>query len=117
MISRNLTVTALVATAFFSVSTAFAQAPAAPAAPAAAVAPKAVPVNAAPAVPAAPAAVPAVPASASKAAPAAKAEKKAPNKQFTAQTAKSKECSVKADEKKLKGKARQKFRAECKKAA
>lgn len=110
MISRNLTVTALVATALFSVSTAFAQAPAAQAAPAAAVAPKAVPVNAAPAVPAAPA-------SASKAAPAAKAEKKAPNKQFTAQTAKSKECSVKADEKKLKGKARQKFRAECKKAA
>lgn len=118
MISRNLTVTALVATALFSVNAAFAQTPVAPAAPAAAVAPKAVPVNAAPAVPAAPAAVPAVPsASASKAAPAAKAEKKAPNKQFTAQTAKSKECSVKADEKKLKGKARQKFRAECKKAA
>lgn len=56
-------------------------------------------------------------------APAAKGEKQATakpgntNKQFTAKTAKSKECSLKADEKKLKGKARQKFRAECKKAA
>ena len=120
MISRNLTVTALVATALFSVSAAFAQTPAAPAAPAAAVAPKAMPVNAAPAVPAA---TPVAPAAASKDGPPAKAEKKvaaksgSPNKQFTAQTAKAKECSVKADEKKLKGKARQKFRAECKKAA
>jgi hypothetical protein len=123
MISRSITVTTLVASALLSISTAFAQAPAAPAAPAAAVAPKAMPVNAAPAAPATPAAAPAAPAATSKAAPAAKAEKTAatksgsPNKQFTAKTAKSKECSLKADEQKLKGKARQKFRAECKKAA
>lgn len=120
MISRSITVTILVASALLSISTAFAQAPAAPAVPAAAVAPKAMPVNAAPAAPTTPAAAPAA---TSKAAPAAKAEKTtatksgSPNKQFTAKTAKSKECSLKADEQKLKGKARQKFRAECKKAA
>ena len=117
MISRSNTVTILVASALLSISTAFAQAPAVPAA---AVAPKAMPVNAAPAAPTTPAAAPAA---TSKAAPAAKAEKTtatksgSPNKQFTAKTAKSKECSLKADEQKLKGKARQKFRAECKKAA
>ena len=104
MNSSNVTFTALVATALLSVSAAFAQAPAA------VVAPKAAAVTAAPATPAA----------ASKDASAAKAEKKAaakPNKQFTAQTAKSKACSVKADEQKLHGKARQKFREECKKSA
>ncbi len=95
MISRNITVTALITSALFSINAAFAQAPAASAA------------------------APVAPVAASKAAPAAKAEKVAvkPNKQFTAKTAKSKECSLKADEQKLKGKARQKFRAECKKAA
>ena len=104
MNSSNVTFTALVATALLSVSAAFAQAPAA------VVAPKAAAVTAAPATPAA----------ASKDAPAAKAEKKAaakPSKPFVAQTAKSKACSVKADEQKLHGKARQKFREECKKAA
>jgi len=107
MNSSNVTFTALVATALLSVSAAFAQAPAA------VVAPKAAAVTAAPAAPATPAA-------ASKDAPAAKAEKKAaakPSKPFVAQTAKSKACSVKADEQKLHGKARQKFREECKKAA
>ena len=39
------------------------------------------------------------------------------NKQFTPKSAKSKACSAKADEQKLRGKARQKFREECKKAA
>lgn len=104
MNSSNVTFTALVATALLSVSAAFAQAPAA------VVAPKAAAVTAAPATPAA----------ASKDASAAKAEKKAaakPSKPFVAQTAKSKACSVKADEQKLHGKARQKFREECKKAA
>ena len=50
----------------------------------------------------------------------AKAEKKVAaktNQPFVAKTAKSKACSVKADEQKLHGKARQKFREECKKAA
>ena len=104
MNSSNVTFTALVATALLSVSAAFAQAPAA------VVAPKAAAVTAAPATPAA----------ASKDAPAAKAEKKAvakPSKPFVAQTAKSKACSLRADEQKLHGKARQKFREECKKAA
>ena len=105
----NVTISAVLAATLLSVTAAFAQAPAAT------VAPKA---TAASVAPAAPAAAPA--AAASKGAPAAKAEKKAaakPNKQFTAQTAKSKACSVKADEQKLHGKARQKFREECKKAA
>jgi hypothetical protein len=48
--------------------------------------------------------------------PAAAAKAK-PSRQFTPKTAKSKECSMKADEQKLRGKARQKFRADCKKAA
>ncbi len=118
MKSRNATVTALIATALLGVSAVFAQAPAATAIPAAAaaVAPNA----------AAVAAPVAAPVAASKDAPAVKAEKKAaaksdkankPGKPFTAQTAKSKECSVKADAQKLHGKARQKFREECKKAA
>lgn len=99
--------TALVATGLFSATTAFAQAPAAP------VAPKTTAVTTAPAAPAA------APVAAGKVAPAAKAEKKVaakPTKPFVAKTAKSKECSLKADEQKLHGKARQKFRAECKKA-
>ncbi len=89
MKSPNATLAALVATALLSVSAVFAQAPAAPIA-------------------------------ASKAAPTAKAEKKTgakPKKLFTAKTAKAKECSLKADEQNLHGKARQKFREECKKAA
>ena len=104
MNTSNVTLTAIVATALLSVSVAFAQTPAA------VVAPKAAAVTAAPAAPAA----------ASKDAPAAKAEKKAaakPGEPFVAKTAKSKECSRKADEQKLHGKARQKFREECKKAA
>ena len=104
----NVTISAVLAATLLSVTAAFAQAPAAT------VAPKATAASVAPAAPAA------APAAASKGAPAAKAEKKAaakPNKQFTAQTAKSKACSVKADEQKLHGKARQKFREECKKAA
>ena len=56
--------------------------------------------------PAAPAAAPAT----------AKAAAK-PSKNFAPKTAKSKECSMKADELKLHGKARAKFRSECKKAA
>jgi hypothetical protein len=59
-------------------------------------------------------------ASANAAADAAKpaaAAKAKPSRQFTPKTAKSKECSMKADEQKLRGKARQKFRADCKKAA
>ena len=104
----NVTISAVLAATLLSVTAAFAQAPAAT------VAPKATAASVAPAAPTA------APAAASKGAPAAKAEKKAaakPNKQFTAQTAKSKACSVKADEQKLHGKARQKFREECKKAA
>ena len=110
MKSHNVVLSALVASALLSVTTAFAQAPAA------VVAPKAAAVTAAPAAPAAAAA----PADASKDVPAAKTEKKAaakPAKPFVAKTAKSKECSLKADEQKLHGKARQKFREECKKAA
>ena len=109
MKSHNVALSALVASALFSVTTAFAQAPAA------VVAPKAAAVTAAPAAPAA-----AVPAAASKDAPAAKAEKKVaekPAKPFVAKTAKSKECSAKADEQKLHGKARKEFREQCKKAA
>mgnify|MGYP006914493786 CR=1 FL=1 len=83
-----------VSTAFIA-SASFAQTPAAPAAPAAA------PTASAPA--------------------AAKAEKTAKTENakrgFAPRTAKSKECSAKADEQKLHGKARAKFRAECKKAA
>ena len=60
--------------------------------------------------PTAPAAAPATPAATAKA--AAK-----PSKNFAPKTAKSKECSMKADELKLHGKARAKFRSECKKAA
>ena len=104
----NVTISAVLAATLLSVTAAFAQAPAAT------VPPKATVATVAPAAPTA------APAAASKDAPAAKAEKKAatkPNKQFTAQTAKSKACSVKADEQKLHGKARQKFREECKKAA
>jgi hypothetical protein len=84
-------------TALSGISTVFAQAPAtAPKPPAA-------PVVAAAPAPAAPAAAPKAPANTSKA--------------FAPKNAKSKECSKKADEQKLHGKARQKFRAECKKAA
>lgn len=110
MKSDHVTLTTLVAVALFSVTAAFAQAPAA------AVAPKAAAGNTAPAAPA----TAAVPAAADKDARAAKAEKKAaakPAKPFVAQTAKSKECSLKADEQKLHGNARKKFREECKKAA
>ena len=110
MTSRNTTLAALLATALFSVSAAFAQTPATPAA---AVAPKAAAVNA-------PVAAAAAAVTSTKDAPAAKAEKNAgakPSKPFTAQTAKSKACSVKADEQKLHGAARKKFREECKKAA
>ena len=60
------------------------------------------------------------PATASKDAPAVKVEKKVfekPVKPFVAKTAKSKECSAKADEQKLHGKARKEFREQCKKAA
>jgi hypothetical protein len=64
--------------------------------------------------PAAPAAPATAAADAAKPAAAAKAK---PSRQFTPKTAKSKECSMKADEQKLRGKARQKFRADCKKAA
>ena len=106
MSSRNTTLAALLATALFSVSAAFAQTPATPAA---AIAPKAAAVNA-----------PAAPVTSSKDAPAAKAEKKASaksSKPFTAKTAKSKACSVRADEQKLRGIARKKFREECKKTA
>ena len=106
MTSRHTTLAALLATALFSVSAAFAQTPTTPAA---AVAPKATAVN----TPAAPAAAATT---SSKDAPAAKAEKKG-SKPFGAQTAKSKACSVKADEQKLHGAARKKFREECKKAA
>ncbi len=83
--------------ALFGTSVSFAQTPA-PAAPATSAAPTAT------------AKPPAAPASPAKAAKAAK-----PN--MTPQTAKSKECSLKADAQKLHGKERQKFRAECKKAA
>jgi hypothetical protein len=62
----------------------------------------------------APAAPATAAADAAKPAAAAKAK---PSRQFTPKTAKSKECSMKADEQKLRGKARQKFRADCKKAA
>ena len=106
MTSRHSTLATLLATALFSVSAAFAQTPATPAA---AVAPKAAAVNA-----------PAAPVTASKDAPAAKVEKNAgakSSKPFTAKTEKSKACSVKADEQKLHGDARKKFREECKKAA
>ena len=109
MTSRHSTLAALLATALFSVSAAFAQAPAAPAT---AVAPKAAAVNA-----------PAAPVTSGKDAPAAKAEKAEKDagakssKPFTAKTEKSKACSVKADEQKLHGDARKKFREECKKAA
>ena len=110
MTSRNTTLATLLATALFSVSAAFAQVPAAPAA---AAAPRAAAVNAP--------ATPAVALGTSiKDAPTAKAEKKASTKSskpFTAKTAKSKACSVKADEQKLHGAARKKFREECKKAA
>lgn len=71
------------------------------------------PAPAAPATPAAPAATAKPPATPDAPAKAAKAAK--PN--MTPQTAKSKECSLKADAQKLHGKERQKFRAECKKAA
>ena len=81
MKSPKVLLSALVATALLSVSSAFAQTPAAVVAPKAATA---------------------------AATPAAKAEKKA-----AAKPAKSKECSAKADEQKLHGKARQKFREEC----
>lgn len=104
----NATVNALLAATLLTVTTAFAQAPAITAAP------KAASVATASATPAA------APAATSKDAPAAKAEKRAvaqPSKPFTAKTAKAKECSLKADEQDLHGKARQKFREECKKAA
>ena len=83
----------LFVTALLSVGAAFAQAPAtAPTAPAAT--------------------------AAAKSADAKPATTKAKtNKQFTPKSAKSKACSAKADEQKLRGKARQKFREECKKAA
>ena len=73
----------------------------------------------APAAPAAPAA--AAPAAAKPATPAAAPEKAAkaakPAKTMEAKSAKAKACSMKADEQKLHGKERKKFRAECKKAA
>lgn len=93
MKSPNVVLAALVATAFLSVA-AFAQAPAAPAAAAA-------------------------PTAAGKDAPATTTEKKVvakPATPFVAKTAKSKECSLKADEQKLHGKARKEFRKACKKA-
>ena len=71
------------------------------------------PAPATPAAPAAPAAKAKPPANPDAPAKAAKAAK--PN--MTPQTAKSKECSLKADAQKLHGNERQKFRAECKKAA
>lgn len=73
----------------------FAQAPATPAAPVAA------PVSAAP--------------TAAKTEQPAKAEKS--KRSFSPQSAKAKACSAKADEQKLRGKERTKFRAKCKKEA
>lgn len=71
-----------------------------------------VPVPAAPATPAAAAPAAARPAAG---APAKAAKSARPN--MSPRNAKSKECSMKADEQKLHGKARQKFCSECKKAA
>lgn len=75
----------------------------------------------APAAAAAPAAPAAAPAAAKPATPVAAPEKAAkavkPAKTMAPQSAKAKECSMKADEQKLHGKMRKKFRAECKKAA
>lgn len=111
MISRNINikVTLLVTAAVFSLNSAFAQAPAATPG-----APKPVVATAAP-----PATAPSA-AAANKDATIATAEKKANPNQIppsAAKTAKSKECSIKADEQKLHGKARKKFRSECKKSA
>jgi hypothetical protein len=98
----------LCVTALIGATAAFAQAPALAPAPAAPVAAPAAAKVAAP--------VTATRTAESKPADGSKAVAK-PAKPFAAQTAKSKECSLKADEKKLHGKERQKFRADCKKAA
>jgi psiF repeat len=49
--------------------------------------------------------------------PAAATQKKMPKKPFKPKSEKGKACSLKADEQNLRGKARQKFRSQCMKAA